>query len=301
MYSIKLSFNSGSFKNGAEAFSFIVNYLPFAPRFIKSTKSFSEGYNDFNKEKVSERFEENDDFAFTITDDLYIYEDELNALFYREDAIKFVQYFIFSFETLNELWFKTLVDAAHKKGFFEAYYTHKYKTQYQDQIFFDEFMKAKPASDLVLKMHWHPIYSEIYKEEVIDIFQNPGHQLMTYGTWLMAAPEMWFSKQAWQYFSKERIIALDKTVEVRELAEGLLYVKLFDATIADYETKEILTLQAYFREHSGMNEVEKILEELCNTQNKEAGNAENVIIKKINIDESGMYSEEDGVKNIRKE
>lgn len=289
MYSVTISFNAGTFKNAADAFSFIVDYLPFPPKAIRSVRSFSEGYNDFSRDKIIECFNENNDSAFTIADDVYLYEDELNSLFYREDFNKYVQYFIFSFETLNRIWLSYLITSVHKKGFTVAYYTHKYKTQYQDQIFFDEFMKQRPASALELKMHWDPVYSEIYNEEVIDIFQNPGHQIMTYGTWLMAAPEIWFGKQAWKFFKKELVSSFTNAIEIEEPEEDLVYVKLFDAETADYETKEILNLQSGFREHIEMNRIEKELDEICRVKNEEAGADGKVFIQQVYVD--GKQSE----------
>lgn len=150
-----------------------------------------------------------------------------------------------------------------------AYLNNPFKSIWQNEIFLNQYrQQAKPFSHLNLRMHWHPIFSPIFNEEVIDIFCNPGHEILTYNTWLMAAPEMWFSKDAWQYFSKEKLKSFAEAIEITEWSNDLLYVKLFDLTTHDYETKEVLDLQFRFREWSEMNKIEKQLEDICSTKSK---------------------------------
>jgi len=285
MYNLYISFNNNAFSTSADAFSFVIDLLHFSPQAVSSHRSFTGGYNDFNREKTLESFTLNNDKSFQIADDIYLNGDELNAVLYRQDDQKCIQYFVFTFEVLNRSWLKNMIDTVNEKGFYFGFYTDMYKTIWQDRIFFDEFMKQKPVSSLKLKMHWHPLLSKINNEEVIDIFQNPGHKIMTYGTWLMAAPEMWFGKQSWQHFKKEKIKSFEKAQKIEEINNDLLYVKLFDAETEDYESKDILDLQTAFREHSEMNKIEKELDEICMMKSNEKNSK--ILVKAIRIDNDG--------------
>ncbi len=269
MYKVVVSFKTGSFKSNIEALNFAIENLHFNPRTIQSQKSFSGDYYEFKKEKTIENFSINNDDMFRIADDVYFYGDELNDVLYREDRKYEVQYFIFGFEALNNYWLDNLINRAHEKNFFFAYYVDKFKPLWQSEIFINHFIQNnKSHSHLNLKMHWHPTWSNIFNQEVIDIFQNPGHEVLTYITWIMTAPEMWFGKDALEFFNKERLLSYLGAKHIQEILKDLVYIKLFDVEEADYETNEVLVLQADFRERSGMNVVEKKLNELIEDNNK---------------------------------
>jgi len=278
---LTLSFKSGTFKSAEEVLNFMMRHLHFMPVAISSPWSFSGGYHDFNREEALEKFRNNNDTTFTIADDFYLYADEKNKIMYREDSYKYVQYFIFDFQKLDNTWLKSLIEEAHSIGFFMGYLTDEIKSIWQSQEFLNHYTQTgRSFSHLNFKMHWHPILSPIVKNEIIDIFYNPGHSIMTYNTWLMAAPEMWFSKDSWEYFNKEKIKSFKEAIEINEWQDDLLYVKLFDATADDYESKEILSLQSQFRELSEMNKIEKELEEICNKKNE--SKPKDTLIKTIN-------------------
>ena len=125
------------------------------------------------------------------------------------------------------------------------------------------------------------ILSPIVKSEVIDIYYNPGHSKMTYNTWLMSAPQMWFSKEAWKYFDKEKVQSFPEAIRIEEIKDNLVYVHLFDIQTEDYETEQILGKQARFREWSGMNKVEKELDAICESKNQDK--SRDSLIVKLNI------------------
>ncbi len=76
---------------------------------------------------------------------------------------------------------------------------------------------------------------------------------------LMAAPEMWFGPGAWKYFDRKRVSRIPGLPALEEWENDVLYIKLFDWDVPDYEAVPILDLQRKFRAASGMDEVEKLL------------------------------------------
>jgi hypothetical protein len=281
---LTISFNLDNFSSTEEIFLFTVNHLPFPPKAINSQLSFKGGYDDFKFEEVRELFKTNNDIRFQIAEDVYPLGDEINSVLYKREPIKNLQYLIFTFDNLNEHWLKHLLTDAHKIGFFMAFYKDEFKSLWQNEIFINHYTQmGKPYNHLNLKMHWHPILSPTLNEEIIDIFQNPGHSIMTYSTWLMAAPEMWFGKNAWQYFEKQNLKNYTKALLVNEIEQDLVHVKLFEADETDYERKEILDLQCDFRSYSGMDQIEKQLEIIANERSK-ANGADGIAIQTIIVE-----------------
>lgn len=292
MFNLTISFKLGSFNSTLEAYVFIAEYLHFKPDALYSNDSFlGGGYHDYDKEKIKGAFATGKDSLFKIADGVYNYSDEKNYLMYREDVSCAIQFFIFGFEKLNRIWLNHVMSAISGKGFEIALYSHSFKPLSQNEILPDQLKMLHPDSKFEYKMCWHPIWSNIYKKEVIDIFQNPGHSVLTYNTWLMAAPEMWYGKQAWEYFNKQRIKSFTQAIAIEEQENDTLYVKLFDADVVNYEAKTIMELQAAFREHSGMNSVEKELEAKQQELREAAKVANTAMIKRVYLDGDTEYAE----------
>lgn len=278
-----ISFYLNTFADIEEALNLATQNLYFKPVAINSSKSYSDKYYDFRKEIVIQNLKKNKDDNFTIADKKYRYHDEKNSVFFRRDYFHHVEYFIFTFEKIDVNWIRTIITIAHQKKFFLAFLYNPFACLWQNEKFIEAYEREnRPYKHL--KTFWDPVLSPIYNEEVIDIFYNAGHKKITHGTWLMAAPEIWFSKNAWKYFNKEKIKAFKDAVTIEEWQEDLLYVKLFDANVEDYEVKEILELQAKFREWSEMNRIEKELDEISKAKNAGNKNANITAIQTIVID-----------------
>ena len=98
--------------------------------------------------------------------------------------------------------------------------------------------------------------------ERIDISQNPGHKKLSYMMYLMASQEIWFGPTSLEYFDKKALLSFPDALEIHEMKEDLIFVKLFDWETPDYETENILALQKEFREWTNMNAIEFHLDKL---------------------------------------
>lgn len=263
-----------SFKSWAEVLEFSLSVLYFVPKTIIN-QDFE--YELFEKNEAINMLNTYKRNHLTIADDFYFWHDEKNMLTYQDaDNYTNTQCFSFWGETINSEILNDIIGKAHKKDFFMGYYYNPLNTLNQNEEIVSNLEIQNIPHDHLPKK-WDPVL----EKEVIDTFQNPGHERLTYGTWIYAAPEMWFGKAAWQYFDKEKLKKYTKAVDIRELEEDLVYIKLFDPYSPDYETKEILELQADFREYSEMNRIEKDLEELKRIKNEENYHKRKALIKRI--------------------
>lgn len=254
-----------------DAFIFICKHLHFEPRAISANAHLDDGYNVFEYESIIELFQDDEqgNVTFQIADDFYSWHDEDNMLIYHRNSTTFhIEYFVFSSkDDFKRDWLESLLNACNEKGLFMGALYNATEAHWQSEELPSNFIHAKRRYDMY-KTKWHPVLSRIEGREIIDIFQNPGHEQMTYGTWLMAAPEMWLGKSSWQYFDRERILSFkamdsfsgEETI-VEQVTDDLIYVKLFDPGYWDYEKPHILELQRDFRQHSRMDEIELMLDE----------------------------------------
>ena len=265
---LMISYELNTFKTVTDAIIFAIQHLNFEPIAISSPKSFRGGYQSFEKNMILKKFQSNNDSDFIIADDFYSYHDEINSVLYREDHLHFLQFFIFKFEVLDDKWLNKLIEDADKLGFFLAYLTDRKKALWQNEIFIHHYVQAN-KSHTNFTTYWDPILSPIVKQEIIDISKNPGHDKMTFGTWIMAAPEIWFGKKSLKYFEKEKIKSFDNAIKIEEISPDLLHVKLFNVDALDFENPEILKLQSSFRTWTEMDRIENELDDLCKYKNKD--------------------------------
>lgn len=257
---LTLSFNIAAFLNLDEAIEFAVNHIPFVPQTMTSSKSFIE-YHKFDKVKMQQQLRQNQDKVFAIADDYYSFADEKNKVsYFRDESLNLIAFY-FSLENFESDWLHSICVEANNRGLFLGFLNDSEKSLWQSEILIDNFIYEGKSYDN-LKTIWHPVLSPIFDCKIIDIFLNPGHSKMTYTTWLMAAPQMWFGKAAWQYFNKADILTFTKAIKIEEINDQLLYVHLFDVDSADYEGDEILKLQSEFRHVSKMNDIEMKLDKI---------------------------------------
>ncbi len=260
--SLKLSFPSGSFTNTGEVFSFIHPFLHFDIRFVNASPS-REGAQLFDKEQVAELTKDlaiNNDHYLALHDGTAMEDlgDEgVNFVVYRRKPAYHLELFSINAGTPGSIDITGLIKAAATRGFTIAIYTDYQKSRWQSELFVQHYEEAgKPHGHL--KKIDHPSFSENYGP-IIDISQNPGHEVQTYSMCLAAAPEIWFGPGSWLYFDKERVNSFPGALSITAPAPEVVYVRLFDRTAPDYETPEILALQQRFRQWVDMDVVEAVL------------------------------------------
>ncbi|KAA2238491.1 hypothetical protein F0L74_19910 [Chitinophaga agrisoli] len=257
--SLKLSFPAGSFANTGDAFSFIYPFLHFDIRFINASPS-RQGAQLFDKAQVVELTKDlavnNDDYLAlhdgAVMEDLG--DDNINFVVYRRKPGYQLELFSINAASPGSIDITSLINAAGSRGFTMAIYTDHQKSRWQSELFVHHYEEAGRPHAHLRKIE-HPLFTKHYGP-VIDLSQNPGHEIQTYSMCLAAAPEMWFGPGSWLYFDQERVRSFTGALAITAPAPDIVYVHLFDRSIPDYETPEILALQQQFRQWVDMDAVE---------------------------------------------
>jgi hypothetical protein len=140
------------------------------------------------------------------------------------------------------------------------------KAKWQSEEFIANYEYHKRPHDHLKKITY-PNMPPILRTR-IDVFQNPGHETLTYTMSLMAAPEMWFGPGSLKYFDKERLLSFPDAKRIQRLPDGVIHIELFDWETPDYEAREILDLQRHFRDWVKMDEIELMLNEVIKQKTK---------------------------------
>ncbi len=67
-----------------------------------------------------------------------------------------------------------------------------------------------------------------FRKKEYDIRYNPGRKDLISNVWLMAAWKMWFGTPFFELVSKERLLSFPDAIDIKELPNGQIYVKLFE-------------------------------------------------------------------------
>jgi hypothetical protein len=254
-----ISFPEGSFQGPGHALEFIYPFIRMPIESIMSGRSFDGGYETFRYEEAIARLNENQDRSFLLSAETTEPLGEENHISYHRESSKHTEYFVLALDAEILVDSAGLMQEADNRGMSFAYKFDFWKAYWQSVDLINTYQYNKrPYAHLkrLIEPNVLPILAKI------DISENPGHQRLTYSMQLMAAPEMWFGSGCWKYFDRERVAGFPDAEEIRWLSAGLLYVRLFDWTTPDYEDPKILALQKKFREWTGMDQVERELEEL---------------------------------------
>ena len=200
------------------------------------------------------------EYSFTLVSDTYDPLDARNSIRFFKNTVKKIDYFVMSLDDEQYMRLDELMASAGDHGMTFAYKADPIKAIWQSQETVNAYEAGKRPHAHLKKID--DPNGPSFLGPKIDISENPGHQRITYAMRLMAAPEMWFGPGGWAYFDKTRVSSFADAEEVRWLGPDLLYVKLFDWTVPDYEAGHILRLQERFRQWSGMDEVEAQLESM---------------------------------------
>jgi len=176
---------------------------------------------------------------------------------FRKNISKDLAILIFTINDINDIKLDYLLDRATHLNFSFAYISDMTKTKWQNekiisnyQAFGKDYQNLPKIYDKILG----PIIGE-----TIDISKNPGHCIETYGIAMMAAPEMWFGPASWEHFDKQKVLSFANFKQTKVIAPNVVYVKLFDHSLNSYETEDIFHLQKIFRDHVGMDDIERYL------------------------------------------
>lgn len=179
---------------------------------------------------------------------------------FRKNISKNLAVLIFTINDINDIKLDNLLDRATCLNFSFAYISDMDKTKWQNekiisnyQAFGKDYQNLPKTYDKILG----PIVGE-----TIDISKNPGHCIETYEIAMMAAPEMWFGPASWEYFDKQKVLSFPNSKETKLISTNVVYVKLFDHSLNSYETEDIIHLQKIFRDHIGMDDIERDLRKL---------------------------------------
>lgn len=92
----------------------------------------------------------------------------------------------------------------------------------------------------------------------VDISKNPGRRKMIGPFMLVAAPEMWYGKEMIDLIGRELLLGFKEAEQIKELANGVIYIKLFDPKEDSAAEKNYLK-QNHFRDWVSMDKLEDIL------------------------------------------
>jgi len=267
--SLKLSFPSGTFKNTGEAFTFVYPFLRFSTKVAHALTSRRDGIwlNENNTAELIANLANNNDDYFDLHDgdSLEALGDEgVSFVVYRKKAYYHMELFAIEAATPEKVDITGLIVAAAALGFTTAIYADDEKGRWQSERFTQHYETAGRPHAHLPKINY-PGLSETYGP-LVDISQNPGHQIPTYNMYLMAAPEIWFGPGSRTWFDHEQVKRFDGALSINEPTPDVVYVHLFDRAAADYEAPEILALQQRFRTWVKMDEVTALLNSKLTTQ-----------------------------------
>jgi hypothetical protein len=266
---IVISFPIDSFYGSSNALKFIHENLNLKISKITSDISFIGGSEGVIYSDVVNMLDINGDKLFTIT----LEENENNQgnvrVTFRKDPSKFAELFIVDLEDSNQLNLDAFIINAARFQLSTVCKFDFQKAKWQSEEYISNFIYHKRSHAHLLKIS-NPNLPPVLKDKV-DIFQNPGHQKLTYNMYLMAAPEIWFGPGSLKYFDKNRLLSFPDAEDIQEISNNVLYIKLFDWNIPDYETDRILNLQRGFRQWVEMDEIELKLDKLVKN-NKDDNN-----------------------------
>jgi hypothetical protein len=253
---IWISFPYNAFSDTVHAFKFILKYTNF--NIFGILTSSSRGFIEFNEEEiVSYIYKENKD-SFILVNEYSTDLDFKNSIKYRRNSNLQANIFCFLIEHPSKINFESLIKDSAKIKFTKCILFDSLKSRWQNEVDIENY-KSFSRSYEHLPRKWDDKLSPILGE-IIDISKNPGHLKETYGTILMAAPEIWFGPGSWQFFDPKDILSFPNAIEIKEIIPEVIYVKLFDWKIPDYETPEILALQKQFRQWTKMDSTENLLD-----------------------------------------
>jgi hypothetical protein len=261
-----ISFPLEVFESSGNALAFLYPFIRVPILSIMSGKSFSGGYEDFRLDEAIAALHANKDKTFSISADAVEPDGEEIRMSFHEMPFQNTAYFVLTLEGEDNVDVPAFVAAAAAIGMSFAYKFDYKKAFWQSVELINTYETNKRPYAHLRRLDEPGTPPSLAK---IDISENPGHQRLTYGMQLMAAPEMWFGPGCWKYFDQARVLSFPDAQEVRDLGGGLIYVRLFDWQTPDYEAGKILHLQERFRKWVGMDAVEVHLQELVRLRREE--------------------------------
>lgn len=253
---IILSFPFDSFKDTSEAFLFIDEFASYYKKGILSSKS-PDGFIEYDLKEITNYIESNRLDSFNLISNYSLYFEFINSITFRRSYLNQLNVFSFSLESISNIKLKELIESSAEKMFSTLFIYDALKSAWQNEIVISNYKTFNKKFDHLVRI-WDDELSPALGE-LIDISQNPGHLKETYSMVLMAAPEMWFGPTSMIYFDKENFKKFPKANKISEITSNVLYIKLFDWSIQDYENQDILNLQQNFRKWTKMDEVENEL------------------------------------------
>lgn len=258
---LQISFPIKTFEHTGAAFAFVQKHLSCRMMSIFSNKAFPSNDWITNDAEVERSLAEENDNRFTMHDgtepDAYMYDKQVNMVSFLRDPNYQIEIITFDVkeEALADL--VSLMIAADTLKFTIAQRFDYEKARWQSEQVISNFEIFQIKHDHRPKIV-HPIWGKS-TGLTIDISNNPGRDILTFGMRLYAAPEMWFGPGAWQFFHPDGILNCASIEKTNRITDGLLYVKLFDPDVEDYEDEYILNTQRQFRSCSKMDDVEQML------------------------------------------
>jgi hypothetical protein len=258
---LQISFSKGAFENTGLAFQFVLEYLNCNMTSILSNKAYSSNEWITDPDEIVRELASTNDYSFTIHNgsepDASLYDENVSVVTFLRESNYQIEILTFDMKDDSFLDLENLLLAANRLSFTTAHHFDYMKARWQSEQIVSNFEVFHMTHDHRPKVV-HPVWGKS-SGLTIDISNNPGRDILTFGMRLFAAPEMWFGAGAWQYFNLNDLLACPVVEEARIIIDNLLYVKLFDADVEDYEHVSILELQGRFRQCSKMNEVEELL------------------------------------------
>jgi hypothetical protein len=250
---LTVTFPCSTFGNCSDALKFIYKFINF------KMGSFSCHVNkyhssSFHFEEAVTLLNEDEGKHFTMSDGDVVLADSKRLIIFRKDRVNQVGIFQCNVQSRDDIRIDELFDASFDLGFSTGI-LFDYKKAFWQSIELLNTYERLNRSHTGLKKIINPAYPAFMAEQV-DIFVNPGHQKLTYGMILMAAPEMWFGPESLKYFDEKRLVSFPAAKKVVKCPNGLVHINLFDIEEESYETEFILDLQKRLRSWVDMDNIE---------------------------------------------
>ena len=255
---LSISFLYEAFPDAGAAFSLVAKHFKRPLTAILSSHAYEDGDWIDTYQEVEEKLRDSHELMFN-THDSEVFQSfmgarKVNTITFHRDQVYKLDVIGFTLLDENLVDMDALIREAQALNFTFAMKFDFAKSMWQIEknvTIFEGMGKDYSGRKLTIDKRY-PQRSGM----TIDVSENPGREIRTFGFRLMAAPEMWFGPGAWRFFGMEDILSWPTAHKLEGSFDDIVYAKLFDPHAPDYEESQILETQRRFRECSKMDQVQ---------------------------------------------
>jgi hypothetical protein len=215
-----LSFIKGTI-DGSFYMSLFDNYIKYHPYSFRK-KHTTKAWDEKKHKKIIASLSKEDSFGvMSKNNDLFSSNDTGSKNPHK--SVSIIQDREIFFPSNDEI--ETIIS---NESFIVAYlYDEDYEVV-QNTAYSDNYSHRNYPAYILNSLKDTPYHINEFNEKQYDVKNNPGKMDLIGYCWLMAAYKMWFGKPFFEIVPKEKILSFTDAYEIKELADGKIFVQLFE-------------------------------------------------------------------------